>query len=58
MVVPVRSVDTLVPAANMVLYHGVLAPRARWRWQFVSYGRPVPDGIALKIEARRRTAAR
>jgi hypothetical protein len=33
------------------LYHGVLAPRARWRSQVVRYARPAPDGIALTLEA-------
>jgi putative transposase len=31
------------PAVNLLLYHGVLAARARWRSQVVSYGRPEPD---------------
>jgi len=35
------------PAVNLLLYHGVLAPRARWRSQVVRYGRPAPDGSAL-----------
>jgi putative transposase len=30
------------PAVNLLLYHGVLAPRARWRSQVVRYGRPTP----------------
>ena len=28
------------PAINLVLYHGVLAPHARWRPAVVAYGRP------------------
>ena len=44
------------PAVNLLLYHGVLAPRARWRSQAVRYGRPAPAGIALKLEASPRTA--
>jgi hypothetical protein len=39
------------PAVNLLLYHGVLAPRARWRSQVVRYARPAPDGIALTLEA-------
>ena len=35
------------PAVNLLVYHGVLAPRARWRSQVVRYARPAPDGIAL-----------
>ena len=31
------------PTINLVLYHGVLAPRARWRAQVVPYGRPAPS---------------
>ena len=30
------------PTINLVLYHGVLAPRARWRAPVVLYGRPAP----------------
>jgi hypothetical protein len=30
------------PAVNLVLYHGVLAPHARWRRYIVRYGRPAP----------------
>jgi len=37
------------PAVNLLLYHGVLAPRARWRSQVVSYGRPDPDLKAQEI---------
>ena len=32
------------PAVNLLLYHGVLAPRARWRSQVVRYGRPGGHG--------------
>ena len=38
------------PALNLLVYHGVLAPRARWRSQVVRYARPAPDGIALTLE--------
>jgi hypothetical protein len=37
---------------NLLLYHGVLAPRARWRSQVVRYGRPTPDGNALEASPR------
>jgi putative transposase len=30
------------PAVNLLGYHGVLAPRARWRSQVVRYARPAP----------------
>ena len=40
----------------MLVYHGGLAPRARWRSQVVRYGRPAPDGVALTLEASPRTA--
>jgi hypothetical protein len=30
------------PAINLLLYHGLLAPHARWRSQVVGYGRPAP----------------
>ena len=43
------------PAVNLLLYHGVLAPRARWRSQVVRYGRPAPDGLAPALEARPRS---
>ncbi len=36
---------------NLLLYHGVLASRARWRSQVVRYGRPAPDAAALTREA-------
>jgi hypothetical protein len=39
------------PAVNLLLYHGVLASRARWRSQVVRYGRPAPDVAALTSEA-------
>ena len=44
------------PGVNLLLYHGVLAPRARWRSQVVRYGRPAPDGTARELEARPRAA--
>jgi Putative transposase len=30
------------PALNLVVYHGVLAPHARWRSPVVSFDRPAP----------------
>jgi len=30
------------PAVKLVLFHGLLAPHARWRSHVVSYGRPAP----------------
>jgi len=38
------------PAVNLVLYHGVLAPHARWRAHVVCYGRPAPDVHARERE--------
>jgi hypothetical protein len=40
------------PAVNVLLYHGVLAPRARWRSPGVCSGRPAPDGNALEASSR------
>lgn len=34
------------PEINLLLYHGVLAPHARWRPQVVGYGRPAPEAAA------------
>ena len=31
---------------NLLICHGVLAPRARWRGRVVVYGRPVPEPTA------------
>ena len=39
---------------NLLLYHGVLAPRARWRSHVVRYGRPTPADPALEPAARAR----
>jgi hypothetical protein len=45
------------PAAiNLLLYHGVLAARARWRPQVVSYGRPEPDLKAREVDTSPRGA--
>jgi hypothetical protein len=40
----------------LLVYHGVLAPRGRWRAQVVRYGRPAPDALASELEAHHRTA--
>ena len=43
------------PAINLLLYHGVLAPHARWRSPVVRYGRAAPpDATARSLEARPR----
>ena len=34
------------PETNLLICHGVLAPRARWRTRVVVYGRPVPEPTA------------
>ena len=34
------------PETNLLICHGVLAPRARWRGRVVVYGRPVPEPTA------------
>jgi hypothetical protein len=34
------------PEINLRLYHGVLAPHARWRPQVVGYGRAAPEAAA------------
>jgi len=38
------------PAVNLLLYHGVLAPHARWRGQVVSYGRPAPEPHVREVD--------
>lgn len=40
------------PAVTLLVYHGVLAPRARWPPQGVRYGRPAPDRPALEASPR------
>ena len=44
------------PAVNLVLYHGVLAPHARWRAHVVRYGRPAPDVHACERKPSPRAA--
>ena len=44
------------PAVNLVLYHGVLAPHARWRAHGARYARPAPDVNAREREASPRAA--
>jgi hypothetical protein len=39
------------------LYHGVLAPHARWRRQVVHYGRPAPGPNAHEVNATPHRAA-
>jgi hypothetical protein len=34
------------PETSLLICHGVLAPRARWRGRVVVYGRPVPEPTA------------
>jgi putative transposase len=52
------------PAINLILYHGVLAPYARWRPEVVAYGRPEsdpatgPDWTMERSEAERRGATK
>ncbi len=42
------------PEINLLIYHGVLAPHARWRSQVVGYGRAAPAAVAGDpAEARR-----
>jgi Putative transposase len=53
---PIKFLEKLAaiiprPAVNLVLYHGVLAPHARWRSHVVSYDRPAPASNAPEIEA-------
>jgi hypothetical protein len=43
------------PAVNLLLYHGLLAPRARWRAQVVSYG-PELNLNAHDVDTRPRGA--
>ena len=44
------------PAVNLLLYHGILAPHARWRSQVVRYGRPSPESTARQFDASPRAA--
>jgi len=39
------------PAVNVVLCHGTLAGRARWRSQIVSYGRPPPAPNVQEVDS-------
>jgi hypothetical protein len=39
------------PEINLLLYHGVLAPHARWRHQVVGYGRGAPAAARDPAEA-------
>jgi hypothetical protein len=34
------------PEAHLLLYHGVLAPHAAWRWRVVGFARPPGDASA------------
>src|SRR5262245_29332958 len=47
------AVLTPRPAINLLLYHGVLAPHARWRPQVVGYGRAAPEAAALDLPETR-----
>jgi len=44
------------PAVNLLLYHGILAPHARWRSQVVRYGSPSPESTARQFDASPRAA--
>ena len=44
------------PAVNLLLYHGLLAQRARWRSQVISYGRSNPEPSARPFDASPRAA--
>src|SRR5215813_9732144 len=43
------AASTPRPRINVVLYHGILAPRAKWRAAAVAYGRP--DAAAARDDA-------
>ena len=45
------------PAINLILYHGVLAPYARWRPDVVAYGRPEGDAATGPKETMGRAEA-
>jgi hypothetical protein len=45
------------PTVNLVVYHGALAPHARWRRQVVSSGRPAPDPHAHEVDTTPHRAA-
>jgi len=44
------------PTVTLSLYHGVLAPPARGRWQGVRAGRPAPDCDTRELGASPRAA--
>ena len=39
------------PETNLLICHGVLAPRARWRERVVAYGRVLPEPTAAPLAA-------
>ena len=39
------------PAVSLRLFHGVLAPHARWRTHAVRHGRPIPELHARDLSA-------
>jgi hypothetical protein len=43
---PVAVAMTPRPETNLLICHGVLAPRARWRERVVAYGRVLPEPTA------------
>ncbi|MDR7423627.1 MAG: transposase [Armatimonadota bacterium] len=47
-----EKLAAIIPRPAVLLYHGVLAPRARWRSQVARYGRPALDGTALEASPR------
>jgi hypothetical protein len=44
--------SSIPSAVNLLLYHGLLAPHARWRSQVVLYGRSEPDLSAHEVHTR------
>ena len=40
------------PALNLLVYHGVLAPQARWHPDVVAYGRPAGDAASGRRQCR------
>jgi hypothetical protein len=41
------------PETNLLIYHGLLAARARWRARVVAYGRAAVERTALASAGRR-----
>ena len=50
-VVELLAAMTPRPETNLLICHGVLAPRARWRGRVAAYGRVLPEATAALAPA-------